>query len=248
MSDINQALEHVIKNELRKGNLSDSMEEILKYLPSICSLYEVDIDAIRKRITNHQNPMNNFLRLFGLRLVRQDSLEIIGNGSGNLKKDLTFDQSGMRNAISIYAGKLRKLESEYKTRNKELVEKVNALNAETARLNDSLSQERGNADAMRENIARSLQDTLSRMDKSDDTEALQSVEDLLKDLGYHILWTPDDERDNRFFFQKTSALKRENTLKKMDDKNIYVSKPVLISDNSKEIIKGYAYLLAPLEE
>lgn len=246
MSEAKKKLDVIVREELRKGKISKN-SEFLSEIPNVISAVEVDVAAIQKKITNNKNPLNAIFRLFGLQLVRNEYVEVAGSGSKTLKTMVTIDEAMMKDIVAKYAEMLVQAEEAGRTRESNLTSSVNDLNVEIDSLRKELSQTRSNAASLKNNLAVSLQDVVSRLEKSSQSELVKSIEELIEDLGYKVNWTLDSADDKRFHFQTVTQLKREGELllaKGFD--NIFISKPSLVSSDGDEV-KGFAYVLRRTE-
>lgn len=182
----------IIKNEIRKGNLSGG-KDVLLILPELLETVELNqkrLKAGMEKCIDSRNPLNGILNMFGLQIINKDETMnslVIDINDDDAKKWISADEGEVKQVVEKISARLYEVELEAaekynaeKQRGDELFDKYNRLENEYSAL-------RAKRDIQEKMIVGRIQQMLAENGKEAIQENDQLVE-LLKDINIEVYW------------------------------------------------------------
>jgi hypothetical protein len=242
---IKEQVRVIIKEEVRKGNLGE-MAEILKITEDLFDAVFVDAAKVQNKISSTikksgaNNPLNAVFKIFGLRLVKEDSLESgVERDSDATKafmKYLIINEKRMQESVGEIADAMRVSEKKRAEREKELVDISNKSVKENEELRKRIANTESEMNSTFRDVAIGMQDIISL---SKDDKIVDESQSILEDMGFTVVWETTEERF--FNIQKGISAQKKSTFNGKVQGNVYISKPAILKDG-EIVIKGYMYV------
>lgn len=246
---VSEKVKKIIKSEIRKGEMG-KISEILHASDALFNHVYIDLPEIQKKMisvikeSSEKNPLNTVFKLFGLTLVKSNSLEIRIRKDkameNELRKYLTIDEKGMEKAISNIALIMKNYEQEQINGKMELTKTVNSNLREIEKIKTELQNQMNDFSTKERELAIGLQELMSLKTCSLDMQ--QEIEDILHDVGLSVNWHPNGKNDSDFYYQIGISEERKKQFNGKVYEEMYISKPA-IKKKDELIVKGYFYVI-----
>lgn len=245
-------MQKLVSDKISSAKKDDNLVEtyqILEAAGELIDAVEVDTANMQKQIMSEiessgsKNPVNAILKMFGLRIVKEN---LVGDGDqlkNEWKKLICVNESEFDQKLSVLKSKLSTYEKEKRARETLLDDQ----NTEKVRIIENMKKdiqnERNKYLSFEEGILLNLQQLISNVSEEENAPVYKEILELINDLGITVGWDVSEGKlSNYFTVQKVSKVRESKTIRLIsyEEEEYHVIKPCLL-DKEGVRLKGLIY-------
>ena len=245
-------MQKLVSEKISSAKKDDNLVEtyqILEAAGELIDAVEVDTANMQKQIMSEvessgsKNPVNAILKMFGLRIVKEN---LVGDGDqlkNKWKKLICLKESEFDQKLSVLKSKLSTYEKEKRAREMLLDDQ----NTEKVRIIENMKKdiqnERNKYLSFEEGILLNLQQLISNVSEEENESVYKEILELINDIGITVRWDLNEGKlSNYFTVQKVTKVRESKTVRLInyEEEEYHVIKPCLL-DKEGVRLKGLIY-------